>query len=119
MSGVTKGLIKAVLGKEDYQKRFELIVPKVEGDMVKYRYDKTSQDYISINIYELMHKCKVWADEKYCHVIYSGRDMLGGKAYLILSKTTHIKVFGDSEPEAVFKLCKDIIKMKKDKKEQK
>ena len=58
-----------------------------------------------INTYELMHKCKEWAYEKYDISILSLRKSAS------INSDKHLAPFtADTEPEAIFKACEWILK---------
>ena len=61
---ISKPLLIEVLGDENYQKRFKLIEPFIDGEEFYYRYDAESQDYITMSVYKFTYKCKLWAYER-------------------------------------------------------
>jgi len=104
---ISKELLSKVLGYK-------------QPDVIKL-YGKTDvtlvfgDDMVSINIYELAHKCKEWA--KRTGFMIESDNMNEARVYptdengWILKK--EIEFLEDSEPEAVFKACEWILKKTK------
>lgn len=67
-------------------------------------------DYMPINIYQLAHKCKVWALEQGYSVMSRTR-LFGGWVCELMTDygVEDIQFDADTEPEAVFKACQWIL----------
>jgi hypothetical protein len=95
---ITKELLSEVLG-------FSIYHFWLDGDYIVWREDGMSE----INIYELVHKCKEWAN-KNSYWATSGYDE---KYYCLLKDMPDNQWFyGDTEAEAIFKACQWILDKK-------
>jgi len=87
---ISKELLSEILGEE---------VKEVYGEQ-SYMLCYLSSDIYAINIYELAHKCKMWA-KKQGYWLYSSIDVCD-----IWEENINIKnVQETNEPEAIFKAC--------------
>lgn len=113
MQYLSKELITTILGDEKWQKRFELIDPLIEDNVIKYRYDKCTQDYISINIHEFAHRCKEFLKENWL-CVWSGNGFnksVGYECSIAHFMYGDEKTFkADTEAEAIFAATIAVIK---------
>lgn len=125
---ISKELLREVLGYEIIDIFF------IEGNIVTFHFRCGSLDSFhteSINIHELAHKCKEWANKKRAYIILSGiceyRDVSvqPEKRYLTYfcdmgfgiptqKWIGHVgnnskRVYATTEPEAIFKACQWIL----------
>ena len=67
--------------------------------------------YIDINIYELAHKCKRWACDKRGYGVSSYVAYDDARCEIFKhSDKTKTQIYGDTEPDAVFKACEWVLK---------
>ena len=81
----------------------------------KYPMSYNASAYLTINIYELAHKCKEWAikiDYKIeSHIHFINKRIIGVASFNTQDNTT--KFFqADTEPEAIFKACQWILEQR-------
>ena len=105
MIEISKELLSEVLGyKVDY----------IAGVGETYVGFHTEMGGTNINIYELAHKCKEWANKQGYKKVYSGiyESTDQGSMYICIldSNDTNCKDFwADTEVEAIFKACEWIL----------
>ena len=106
----SKELISEVLSKEVEEEIF------IDSNSLTY---VNSGIYEDINIYELAHKCKEWANKKYKACLISGYcKSFGYKCFtdnpyeLQYIKKVETQT-ADTEPEAIFKACEYIMEQTK------
>ena len=116
---ISKELLSEVVGKEVKEIRW------VKEHKSQMQYDvEADMDYTTINIYELAHKCKEWAN-KYQHEaevvdkqvkLLSYTDRFGGhcriKLFPAQPDCTDVSFSEPTEPEAIFKACEWILQQK-------
>lgn len=116
---ISKELLSEVL--EEY-----IDAVKLDGNEIIYAFRVSScgmtpheytHDEGSINIYELEHKCKEWAEEVLPDVFLSSGMGYKDNEWIAFSNNsdyTNCLFYADTEPEAIFKACEWIlIKVKK------
>lgn len=108
---ISKELFSEVLGKVYMLKH----IPS-EPSLIRWYandFDVKHEIYVSVNIYELAHKCKEWAfNNRYSILV----DILGINNYQISmenltnGKPVYVKdSYNTIEPEAIFKACQWIL----------
>ena len=107
----SKELLSAVLGINC------TFVDKLCGNQLGFKTDNKDFTHL-INIYELAHKCKKWANKKYFIDIdsHSGCARWGAEAVSHNGRPSvfYEQVFiGRTEPEAIFKACEWIMEQTK------
>ena len=116
-----------MISKELLSKVIGLDILAVYGEansILTFKFDESCGNQIGregkINIYELAHECKEWAENKN-HIIYSHIDRCHSPARQVGVATIGNQVFrgyygtNESEPEAVLKACEWILENEKDK----
>ena len=76
---------------------------------------KTTFPHKAVNIYELAHKCKEWANKNYFQI--SSSTQIAGSSYAKVYKPSdngweEKMFFEDAETEAIFKACEHILENK-------
>lgn len=104
----SKELLSEVLSCEG---RIQIIHHMVKGQTTLYYAEHISCASFQreINIYELAHKCKEWANVTKGVYLSSGYDEMDKKWEAMMMKFTFV---ADTEPEAIFKACEYILKNK-------
>ena len=103
---ISKKLLSEVLGE------VQEFIP--EEHRVRYCKMGEFDDWKEINIYEFMHKCKVWANNlsQKRYQLYSGIEASRLNTSLVEIYSGAIKqheISAESEPEAVFEACEWIL----------
>ena len=100
----SKELLSEVLSKEVEEERF------IDSNSLIY---VNSGMYFDINVYELAHKCKEWAFDKFGIQVSSeiGEDSKVDKFWTANFKLNdeHYSFWALTEPEAIFKACEWIM----------
>ena len=87
----------------------------IKNNILSYSYCRCDNEWIvqKINIYELAFKCKEWAILNGGYNIWSsgyGKECyIDGRSF---KEFENIRFFAASEPEAIFKACEWILKLK-------
>ena len=79
--------------------------PNFKDNTLLYRVEGCG-DLFTINIHELAHKCKEWANIKKGMYLSSGYDEVDKKWEAMMMQITFV---ADTEPEAIFKACQWIL----------
>ena len=123
---ISKELLSEVLNCEvlDIDNEIPDFIPLVSY-MAKHRIPTMEKTFdADINIYELAHKCKEWAFQRW-YDIYSCVDSDEAYAFLHNFKTSDVlqdrpnimpfdqEIVADTEPEAIFKACEWIMEQGK------
>ena len=88
-----------------------LEVGEIDDCYLSFKYYILDDDFLDacINIYELAHKCKEWADS-IGYILYSAihgyECYIDGRSFI---DNTPVRFLAESEPEAIFKACQWIL----------
>ena len=109
MEGLTNELLSEVLGRKINKFRIECTVSF--GTQVEYEVSSETRFYI--NIYELAHKCKEWANQFLQDWNGIGSGIFKDKCWCVFEwKGEVIQFYANTEPETVFKACQWIMEQK-------
>lgn len=104
---ISKELLSIILGEKAYDIKY------VSDNIISFYTDY--DQYEEINIYELAHKCKEWANKQGCKKVYSGiyESTDQGSLYICIISSLEanhtLDFWENTEQEAIFKASQYIL----------
>jgi len=112
---ISKELLSEVLGHKDTVDSVKYSTSYANMELgILYKKEYESYNLVDcINIYELAHKCKEWAWHQGFSIrssVFTEGSSIKGKVDLLENYTRSFEpVYGDTEPEAIFKACQWVL----------